>query len=114
MCIRDSLFPVIFKSITCDNGSEFANWAGIERSVWKRKGQRTTVYFCHPYTACERGTNENINRMIRRWFPKGTDFGQVPKKAIQAVEDWLNAYPREILGFRSADEVFAEGLAALG
>lgn len=55
-----------------------------------------------------------INRMIRRWFPKGTDFGQVPKKAIQAVEDWLNAYPREILGFRSADEVFAEGLAALG
>lgn len=62
----------------------------------------------------ERGTNENINRMIRRWFPKGTDFGQVPKKAIQAVEDWLNAYPREILGFRSADEVFAEGLAALG
>lgn len=49
------LFPVIFKSITCDNGSEFANWAGIERSVWKRKGQRTTVYFCHPYTACEAG-----------------------------------------------------------
>lgn len=67
-----------------------------------------------PYSSYERGTNENINRMIRRWFPKGTDFGLVPKKAIQAVEDWLNAYPREILGFRSADEVFAEGLAALG
>ena len=60
------LFPVIFKSITCDNGSEFANWAGIERSVWKRKGQRTTVYFCHPYTACERG---DIPGLALYFFP---------------------------------------------
>ena len=108
-----TLFYKIFQTITVDNGSEFADTEGLERSC-RRKGKRTTVFYCHPYSSYERGTNENINRMIRRWFPKGTDFGQVPKKAIQAVEDWLNAYPREILGFRSADEVFAEGLAALG
>lgn len=108
-----TLFYKIFQTITVDNGSEFADVEGLERPC-RRKGKRTTVFYCHPYSSYERGTNENINRMIRRWFPKGTDFGQVPKKAIQAVEDWLNAYPREILGFRSADEVFAEGLAALG
>ena len=51
--------------------------------------------------------------MIRRWFPKGTDVGKVTAKSIQAVEDWLNAYPRGILGFRCADDVFAEALAAL-
>lgn len=108
------LFPVIFKTITCDNGSEFANWAGIERSVWKRKGQRTTVYFCHPYTASERGTNENINRMIRRHFPKGTDFGKVTAAEVKRVERWINTYPREILGFATASDVFEEafGLAS--
>ena len=105
-----TLFYKIFQTITVDNGSEFADVEGLERSC-RRKGKRTTVFYCHPYSSYERGTNENINRMIRRWFPKGTDFGQVPKKAIQAVEDWLNAYPREILGFRSADEVFADGCA---
>lgn len=102
------LFPVIFKTITCDNGSEFSDWHGLERSVWKRKGQRTTVYFCHPYTACERGTNENINRMIRRHFPKGTDFGKVTAAEVQRVEDWINTYPREILGFASSSDVFPE------
>ena len=102
------MFRRVFRSITVDNGSEFANWAGIERSVWKRKGQRTTVYFCHPYTACERGTNENINRMIRRHFPKGTDFGKVTAAEVKRVERWINTYPREILGFSSSADMFAE------
>ena len=106
--IYGAAFYRIFKTITVDNGSEFANWAGIERSVWKRKGQRTTVYFCHPYTACERGTNENINRMIRRHFPKGTDFGKVTAAEVKRVERWINTYPREILGFSSSADMFAE------
>lgn len=101
-------FPMIFKTITCDNGSEFADWAGIERSLWKRRGKRTTVYFCHPYTACERGTNENINRMIRRQFPKGTDFGKVTQAEVKRVEQWINTYPREILGFATAADRFKE------
>lgn len=106
------LFSKVFQTITVDNGTEFSDVAGLERSCLN-KGKRTTVFYCHPYSSYERGTNENTNGMIRRWFPKGTDFGKVTAKAIQAVEDWLNAYPRGFLGFRCADDVFAEALAAL-
>ena len=108
-----SLFSKVFQTITVDNGSEFADVEGLERSCLRKGQDRTQVFYCHPYSSHERGTNENINVMIRRWFPKGTDFGKVTVKAIQAVEDWLNAYPREIHGFRTADDIFAEGLAAL-
>ena len=107
-------FPRIFKSITFDNGSEFADCEGLERSRRRKGKKRTTVYYCHPYTACERGTNENINRMIRRKFPKGTNFDKVRPSEVKAAETWLNNYPRGILGFRSAASVFSEavGLAA--
>ena len=105
-------FYKIFQTITVDNGSEFADCQGIEKSC-RRKGNRTKVYYCHPYSSYERGTNENLNKMIRRWFPKGTDFRQVTAKAIRQVEDWINSYPREIHGFRSANSVFAEGVAML-
>ena len=107
-------FPRIFKSITFDNGSEFADCDGLERSRRRKGKKRTTVYYCHPYTACERGTNENINRMIRRKFPKGTDFDKVKPAEVKAAETWLNNYPRGILGYRSAASVFSEavGLAA--
>lgn len=102
----------VFQTITVDNGVEFSDCERMERSC-RRKGRRTKIYYCHPYSSYERGTNENINIMIRRWFPKGTDFGKITAKAIQAVEDWLNEYPRGILGFMSANDVFAEGVAAL-
>lgn len=105
-------FRATFKSITVDNGSEFADVEGMERSC-RRKGARTKVYYCHPYSSWERGTNENTNGLIRRWFPKGTDFSKVSVQEIQKVEDWLNAYPREILGFLSADAVFAAATSAL-
>ncbi|MBQ0038471.1 MAG: IS30 family transposase, partial [Clostridiales bacterium] len=49
--------------------------------------------------AWEKGSNENHNRMIRRFFPKGTDFSRVSKKRIAAVEHWMNHYPRKILGW---------------
>lgn len=105
-------FRSIFRSITVDNGSEFADAAGMEQSC-RSQGPRTKVYYCHPYSSWERGTNENTNGLIRRWFPKGTDFTKVTTQEIQKVEDWLNAYPREILGFLSADAVFSAGLASL-
>lgn len=104
-------FRATFKSITVDNGSEFADVDGMERSC-RRKGPRTKVYYCHPYSSWERGTNENTNGLIRRWFPKGTDFSKVSVREIRKVEDWLNAYPREILGFLSADAVFSTAFAA--
>lgn len=86
-----------FRTITCDNGVEFLNGEGIEKSRYT-KGNRTRLYYCHPYSAYERGTNENINRMIRRFFPKGISFDGVTKRQIQHVEDWINNYPRKILG----------------
>ena len=106
------LFSKVFQTITVDNGTEFSDVAGLERSCL-HKGKRTTVFYCHPYSSYERGTNENTNGMIRRWFPKGTDFGKVTAQANQAVDDWLNANPRGNLGVRCADDVFAEALAAL-
>lgn len=105
-------FPQIFKSITVDNGSEFADCAGIEKSIFGRgKRKRTTVYYCHPYSAYERGTNENINKMIRRFLPKGTDFRQVSVEYVARVETWINNYPREILGFETSGALFEKYLA---
>lgn len=108
--IYGKAFYKIFKTITVDNGSEFGDGSGIEKSC-RRKAKRTTVYFCHPYTSCERGTNENINRMIRRRFPKGTDFDSVTASQVREVEDWINNYPREILGFKSASFMFSEAFS---
>lgn len=99
-------FSEIFRTITCDNGVEFSDFAGIEKAVTK-KGIRTKVYYCHAYCSWERGTNENINRMIRRWFPKGTNFENVTHKEIKKLEDWINNYPRKILGGLSALEYYS-------
>ena len=59
-----SEFSNIFKTITCDNGCEFLNFDGIEKSI-RDKSSRIKVYFAHPYSSWERGTNENINKMIK-------------------------------------------------
>lgn len=99
-------FREIFKSITVDNGSEFSDADGIARSAINPNEARTTVYYCHAYCSCERGTNENINRMIRRKFPKGTDFETVTEADVANVENWINNYPREILGFQTSAQMF--------
>lgn len=96
-------FRETFKTITCDNGVEFLDSQGIEKSRYT-KGSRTVIYYCHPYSSYERGTNENINRMIRRFFPKGTNFDTVTSKQVSMVQDWINNYPRKILGGISSNE----------
>jgi len=98
-------FKVKFKSITFDNGSEFLNWQSLEASVLKKGEQRTTIYFAHAYSSWERGTNENHNRMIRRFVPKGYDIGGFNDQEIKTVEDWMNNYPRRILGYNTPNEV---------
>lgn len=95
------VFRNTFRTITCDNGVEFLDAAGIE------KGKRTTVYYCHPYASYERGSNENANKLIRKWIPKGAHIGKYSKKFIQDIETWMNNYPRRILGWKTANEVFA-------
>ena len=105
-------FKRIFRTITVDNGTEFSNCQGIEKSIYG-KGQRTKVYYCHPYSSWERGTNERINREIRRLIPKGTDLAQFSETQIQAVEEWVNNYPREIFGFETSNERFAREVAKI-
>lgn len=100
-------FNRIFRTLTVDNGCEFLNDKGLERSIYG--GNRTTVYFCHPYNSCERGSNENVNKMVRRFVPKGEDIRQYTDEYIQCVQNWINDYPRRILGGKSSNDVlFAE------
>ena len=98
------MFRKVFKSITVDNGSEFSDHPGIERSIYR--GKRTSVYYCHPYCSSERDTNERLNREIRRLVPKGTDLSRFTAEDVQQIEDWVNSYPREVLGFATSSEVF--------
>ena len=65
-------------------------------------------YYCHPYSAFERGSNENGNRMIRRQVPKGTDFTGITEEDTLQVQRWVNEYPRGILGGRWAGRVLLE------
>ena len=105
-------FKQIFKTITVDNGTEFSDCQGIEKSIYG-KGNRTKAYYCHPYSSYERGTNERINREIRRLIPKGTNLATITEKQIQYVEEWVNNYPREIFGFETSNERFAREIAKI-
>lgn len=107
------LFPAMFRTITVDNGSEFADVEGLERSCLHPGAKRTTVYYCHPYRSSERGSNEKQNQMLRRRFPKGTDFRKVGDGEIEVATGWLNRYPREIFGYASSEELFQEELRKL-
>lgn len=105
-------FKEVFKSITIDNGSEFADCGGMERSIFG--GQRTKCYYCHPRNPQERGSNEKQNQMIRRHLPKGTNFDEVPDSVIERVTNWLNTYPRKLFGWGCSQEKFDRALSAIG
>lgn len=105
-------FSTVFKTITVDNGTEFSDSKGIERSCL-RKTNRTTLYYCHPYCSSERGSNENQNRMIRRRVPKGSNIGSFTAAQIQEIEEWVNNYPRRQFGYRSANDLYNEHMAKL-
>jgi len=95
-----------FKSITVDNGSEFQDEKGIRTLA-------SSVYYCHPYTSCERGSNENANCIIRRFFPKHQSMKHIKQKDCDAVAHYMNNMHRKILGYHSTAELFEEELAAL-
>ena len=95
-------FRETFRSITTDNGPEFLEYDLLTQSIYG--GKRFEVYYCHSYSAWEKGTNENHNRMFRRFFPKGTDFTKVSQRQIQEAVDWMNNYPRKALGWLTPAE----------
>jgi len=86
------------ESITFDRGKE--NSLHYECS--------SKTYFCDPYSSYQRGANENQNKLLRRYFPKGTDFSTVSRQQLKTVIDKINHKPRKILGYRTATEVAVE------
>jgi IS30 family transposase len=105
-------FRSLFKSITVDNGSEFLDVEAMQTSAFSRR-QRTILFYAHPYAAWERGSNENANRMIRRFIAKGRDLARFTHKTIQEVVRWINNYPRRILQFMTPQALFCCELKAI-
>jgi transposase, IS30 family len=98
------LFQTVFKSITADNGSEFSELASLEEITG------TSIYFAHPYTSSERGTNERHNGLIRRFIPKGKSLLNYSIDDISKVQNWCNTLPRKILNYLTPDEAFDDEL----
>lgn len=92
------------RSCTYDNGTENAD----HQQVTVKTGM--AIYFADPYSPWQRGTNEQTNGLIRRYFPKGTDFSRVTQEEVDIVVEKINKRPRKCLGYRSPYEVFAEAL----
>lgn len=90
---------VVFKTVTSDNGSEFSRLTELA-------SQGTAVYFTHPYSSWEKGTNECHNKLLRRFIPKGVSMAGYSAEDIAYMADWANALPRRILGYRTPDELF--------
>jgi IS30 family transposase len=88
------------KSLTYDNGFEMAK----HKNFTKTTGM--TVYFAHPYSSWERGTNENTNGLVRRCYPKKTDFNLISQKQLDVLQERLNNRPRKVLGFHTPKEIF--------
>jgi IS30 family transposase len=99
-------FELLFKTITSDNGVEFSGLTDLLKDI-------TAVYFTHPYSSWERGTNENHNGIIRRFIPKGTRMADVSLRTIRRVQDWMNNLPRKILNYATPRECLIEELSQL-
>ena len=95
-------FKETFKTITCDNGCENLDFESIESSAVTKK-RKTKFYYALPYSAWERGTNENANKLIRRFIPKGADISEFSHERIKMIEHWINNYPRRILNGLSSN-----------
>jgi len=91
-------FKAIFKSITFDNGGEFAYNEAMSKY--------TKIYYAHAYRSCERASNENYNGIIRRFVPKGTAFTSLTNDEITRINHVINTLPRKIHGYKTALELF--------
>jgi IS30 family transposase len=105
-CLAD-LPQSLRRSTTFDNGPEFAAYKKL--SAWLG----LAVYFAAPYCAWQRGTNENLNGLVRQFYPKGTDFKKVNRRDVKRIEHLLNERPRRRLGYRTPNEVINEKLCRI-
>lgn len=93
-------FGKVFRTITTDNGPEFARLAKLET------GTDTNVYFIHPYTSCEKRSIENHNGLLRCFMPEGKRISDYSDDDILTVEMWANRFPRKVLDYKTSDEAF--------
>lgn len=92
-------FSEVFKTITSDNGSEFARLSELE-------AYGTKVYFAHPYSSYERPQNERANRILRKYIPKGCSIEEYTEEQILSFSDQMNSTPRKIIGYCTSEELF--------
>jgi IS30 family transposase len=93
------------RSVTLDDGKEFAQHHKLSKALGLE------VYFAWPHRSWQRGTNENINGLLRQFFPKGTDFSRISHQEVARVERLLNERPRKRLGYRSPAEILGRLVA---
>ena len=86
-------------SIKADNGAEFNRLSDVF--------SKEHIYYAHPYASWERGTNENHNRLIRRWLPKGTK--KTTPKEVAFIENWINNYPKKFMDYKLPREFLLAG-----
>lgn len=92
-------------TLTSDNGGENSAHSKIDAALG------TISYHCHPYCSTERGTVENRNGLVRWFFPKGTDFNNIPDDQVQFVEDLINNRPMKCLGFYTPNEIWGKEIS---
>jgi len=95
--------PFIF-TITSDNGKEFANHQQIAQKL------NIDFYFAKPYHSWQRGANENLNGLVRQYFPKNINFEKITKQQIIDVQNILNNRPRKRFGFKTPNEIYSQKL----
>ncbi len=98
--LKDYKINEVFKSITFDNGVEFSKWEDIEKYL------KTKTYFAHPYCSCERGSNENGNKLLRIFLPKSCNINEYTEKYVENANELINTKIRKILGYKSSLELF--------
>ena len=101
-----SMAAKVFKTITGDNGSEFARLSELENS-------QIGIYFTHPYSSFEKGTNECHNKILRRFIKKGVSVSSYDAEDILFMADFANGLPRKILGYKTPEELFEQELDSI-
>ena len=88
------------KTITCDRGTEFANWQTIEQEL------NCKMYFADPYCAWQKGTNENLNGLLREFYPKGRNLSRVSPATLKKNLALINARPKKVLNYQKPVDLF--------
>lgn len=93
------------KTITCDRGTEFANWQRIEEELGCQ------IYFADPYCAWQKGTNENLNGLLREFYPKGRNLSRVSPMTLKKNLALINARPKKVLGYQKPVDLFEQNIS---